>query len=65
MVIDTTVSQLRKVKHYLTVPFSVHSSTKDDSSVIYVLADAELIPDSSLILDPSSNVEEPNQVEDK
>ena len=32
---------------------------------MYVLADAELIPDSSLILDPSSNVEEPNQVEGK
>ena len=32
---------------------------------MYVLADAELIPDSSLILDPSSNVEEPNQVEEK
>ena len=32
---------------------------------MYVLADAELIPDSSLILDPSSNVEEPNQAEGK
>ena len=65
MPLYTTVSILRKDKHYLTVPFSVHSSTKDDSSVMYVLADAELIPDSSLILDPSSNVEEPNQVEEK
>ena len=55
----------RKCKHYLTVPFSVHSSTKEDSSVMYVLADAELIPDSSLILDPSSNVVDPNQMDDK
>ena len=63
--IEITVSRLRKVKHYLTVPFSVHSSTKDDSSVMYVLADAELIPDSSLILDPSSKVEDPNHVQNK
>ena len=61
----TTVSRLPKCKHYLTVPFSVHSSTKEDSSVMYVLADAELIPDSSLILDPSSNVVDPNQMDDK
>ena len=32
---------------------------------MYVLADAELIPDSSLILDPSSNVVDPNQMDDK
>ena len=44
--------------YYLATPFSVHSRTNDDSSVMYVFADAELIPDNSLILVPSATVVE-------